>query len=328
MADFVCPACGSINKCSITSDLERNSAIIHCTTLNTDFYIGEEILAQKDARLKKQLFNLISELLLRKRTNEENVRLWFFVYREQLGEEYEVPYCVNLYDEMKNYPSNIVEHVNRALLNLSVLYPDVGTDIFIDSQDPFKQRLLFCTSDWQDAEAEKIVNYLFDQEYAHGEQRNHFFKLQISYYGWEKIEELTKRLAEIKQGFIAMSYSPDADGIYETFCSAIDACGYKPFAMKSKEHNNQVVPEMFFEIERSKFMVVDVTHANLGAYYEAGYAQALGKEVIVCCEKTALESDKKSEHPHFDIAQKCMVVWETSDDLKEKLIRRIQATVH
>ena len=93
-----------------------------------------------------------------------------------------------------------------------------------------------------------------------------------------------------------------------------------------KEHNHQIVPEMFYEIERSKFMVVDVTLQNFGAYYEAGYAQALGKEVIVCCSKEVFDDPKRK--PHFDIAQKPIIIWTDLDDLKERLIRRIQATVH
>ncbi|MCB6288245.1 hypothetical protein, partial [[Clostridium] scindens] len=51
-----------------------------------------------------------------------------------------------------------------------------------------------------------------------------------------------------------------------------------------------------------------------------GYAEALGKEVIVCC-------CKENFKPHFDIAQKSAVIWEDERDLEEKLFRRIEATV-
>lgn len=149
---------------------------------------------------------------------------------------------------------------------------------------------------------------------------------KIRYKGWEKIDELTKRLTEVNQGFIAMSYSEEAKPILETFRSAIKDSGYDARIIGEKEHNHQIVPEMFYEIERSKFMVVDVTLQNFGAYYEAGYAQALGKEVIVCCSKEVFDDPKRK--PHFDIAQKPIIIWTDLDDLKERLIRRIQATVH
>lgn len=75
-----------------------------------------------------------------------------------------------------------------------------------------------------------------------------------------------------------------------------------------------------FEISRSKFVVVDITYPNYGAYYEAGYAEALGKEVIICCRDTDFK-------PHFDIAQKSAIVWKDENDLEERLYRRIEATV-
>ena len=115
----------------------------------------------------------------------------------------------------------------------------------------------------------------------------------------------------------------DLNLIAESFKKAINACGYAPRIMSEIEHNNQIVPEIFFEIEQSKFTVVDVTYPNNGAYYEAGYAQALGKQVIVCCRKK--EFDDKVVH--FDISQKSMIVWKDEAELVERLKKRIEATV-
>lgn len=65
---------------------------------------------------------------------------------------------------------------------------------------------------------------------------------------------------------------------------------------------------------------MDITYPNYEAYYEAGYAEALGKEVIICCRDVNFK-------PHFDIAQKSAIVWKDEDDLEERLYRRIEATV-
>lgn len=56
------------------------------------------------------------------------------------------------------------------------------------------------------------------------------------------------------------------------------------------------------------------------------YAQALGKEVIVCCKKEVFDSPDK--RPHFDIAQKSMIIWQDENELIERLQRRIKATVN
>ena len=95
--------------------------------------------------------------------------------------------------------------------------------------------------------------------------------------------------------------------------------------IRDVEHNNQIVPEIRSRIERCSFLVMDCTHPNLGAYYEAGIAVGLGKEVIICCSKESFESD--DSRPHFDIAQQSMIVWKDHDDLSERLTKRIKATV-
>lgn len=55
-----------------------------------------------------------------------------------------------------------------------------------------------------------------------------------------------------------------------------------------------------------RFLVMDATVANLGAYYEAGYALGKGKEVIICCDNGEFKKDDK--RPHFDIVQKSMII--------------------
>ena len=149
----------------------------------------------------------------------------------------------------------------------------------------------------------------------------------ITIDGWQKIDELRKNEQVLKQGFIAMQFGDETKYIREAFRTAIRKSGYTERFIDEKEHNHQIVPEIFFEIERSRFVVVDITYPNYGAYYEAGYAQALGKEVIICCKKDVFDSKEKKDRPHFDIAQKSMIVWTDAEDLIKRLKRRIEATV-
>ena len=123
-----------------------------------------------------------------------------------------------------------------------------------------------------------------------------------------------------------MSFKPEAESIRSCFKTAITAAGYVPMVIDEKEHNHQIVPELLKEIEKSKFLVLDVTYPNYGAYYEAGYALALGKEVIICCDKKVF-SDDKYERPHFDIAQASQIRWSSEEELIERLTKRINATV-
>ena len=148
----------------------------------------------------------------------------------------------------------------------------------------------------------------------------------ISAKGWQRIEDIQKNNLNKTQGFIAMEFRDETKTIRGCFHQAMQNCGYTALAIDEKEHNNQIVPEIFYEIDNSRFLVMDVTYPNCGAYYEAGYALGKGKQVIICCRKDAFENTKE-KRPHFDIQQKSMIIWETEAELIERLEKRIKATV-
>lgn len=85
------------------------------------------------------------------------------------------------------------------------------------------------------------------------------------------------------------------------------------------QHNDFITPELLKYIRDSRFVVVDLTHKNNGAYFEEGYAMGLGKPVIQLC--------KKGTDLHFDIAQKNTIMWEKEADIPMRLENRIRATI-
>ena len=78
---------------------------------------------------------------------------------------------------------------------------------------------------------------------------------------------------------------------------------------------------MRIQIRDSAFVIADLTHDNYGAYWEAGYAEGLGKPVIYICEKAKF--DKKV--PHFDTNHCTTVLW--SSDGPEEFKRQLVATL-
>lgn len=122
-----------------------------------------------------------------------------------------------------------------------------------------------------------------------------------------------------KKVFIAMSFDNSMKLARDAIIDAIQSCGYVSMLIDIKEHNNQIVPEIYKEISDSEFVVADLTGQRGGVYYEAGYAVAKDKELILCC--------KQGENPHFDVAQINTIFWKDEQDLKERLINRIKATV-
>lgn len=135
------------------------------------------------------------------------------------------------------------------------------------------------------------------------------------------LEECERMLGNNKKVFIAMWFDDSMKKARGQIMSAIRSCGYEPMTIDIKEHNNQIVPEIFKEIEDSKFVVVDLTGQRGGVYYEAGYAVAKNKELILCCEK------KEEKDIHFDVKQVNTIFWENEQQLHARLAKRIRETI-
>ena len=163
------------------------------------------------------------------------------------------------------------------------------------------------------------------------------YKVQLSPKAWTKIYDLQEKQVFNKDIFVAMTFHKSANIIRRSIKKAIEEAGYSSVMMDEVVHNHQIVPEMLRLIREAAFVIMDITQPNFGAYYESGYALGLGKEIIITCRKDvwdnkdyACEMDKQCQFkkiatkPHFDIAQKQILVWEDYSDLTKKLTEWIK----
>lgn len=116
-----------------------------------------------------------------------------------------------------------------------------------------------------------------------------------------------------------MKFGDDTRPLREAIREGIQKAGYIAVFIDEVQHNDFITPELLKHIRDSKFVVVDLTHQNNGAYFEEGYAMGLGKPVIQLC--------KRGTQLHFDIAQKNTIMWASEDDIPEQLQNRIIATI-
>ena len=128
------------------------------------------------------------------------------------------------------------------------------------------------------------------------------------------------------QAFVAMWFDDSMKAMREEGVeTAITNAGYQPMVINQKEHIGKIDDEIIAEIRRSRFIVADFTHGCDGArgsvYYEAGFAHGLNIPVIFTCRKDALKKI------HFDTRQYPHIVWETPEELREKLAKRIGAAI-
>lgn len=146
---------------------------------------------------------------------------------------------------------------------------------------------------------------------------------RITVDGWRRIDSLKGTSREHRQAFVAMWFDPAMSEAWKNgFVPGIELSSYyRAFRIDGKEHNNKIDDEIVAEIRRSGLLVADFTEHRGGVYFEAGLAQGLGLPVIWTCRKDYIDS------AHFDTRQYSHIVWETPEDLREALDKRIRATV-
>jgi len=147
-------------------------------------------------------------------------------------------------------------------------------------------------------------------------------EFSLSLNGWKRISELKKLKKDSKKAFVAMCFNSELDKIWEKGIKpALEETGFQPLRIDLEEHNDKICDRIVAEIKTSGLLVADFTGQRGGVYFEAGFALGLGIPVIWTCRKNEIEK------LHFDTRQYNHIVWETAEELKEKLKLRIMATI-
>ena len=84
---------------------------------------------------------------------------------------------------------------------------------------------------------------------------------------------------------------------------AVAQTGYELRTVTQKAgHIDAIIED---EIRRCRFLIADLTDANAGAYWEAGLAEGLRKDVIYIC--------RKGVQTHFDTDHRQTVRWDLAE---------------
>jgi hypothetical protein len=140
--------------------------------------------------------------------------------------------------------------------------------------------------------------------------------------GWERYGEIKKGIFNTKEVFMAMKYDDhQLNQAYVHFKKAVETTGFKLQILDEILKAGLIDDQLRVSIRQSKFMLVDLTHGNAGAYWEAGFAEGLGKQVIYLCEKAHWEENKT----HFDTNHLTTVPWSLLTI--EEDMKRLKATI-
>ena len=121
-----------------------------------------------------------------------------------------------------------------------------------------------------------------------------------------------------------MSFSSSQQDTRAIIKAAVYNCGYDPILIDEQHIASDVTinDTLIAEIKKSKFIIADFTEHKHGVYFEAGFALGQKKPVIYLCNK--LQFNKT----HFDTNHYSHIVYETLDELKEKLETKIEAWIN
>ena len=149
----------------------------------------------------------------------------------------------------------------------------------------------------------------------------------LSFEGWDYYEELRRGGATYRKGFIAMKFRDTL--LDKLLAEVLKPCakqaGFELLRLDDTPKAGLIDDRLRVEIQSSDFLVADLTHDNAGAYWEAGYAEGLGKPVIYICEKEKFETAKT----HFDTNHHLTIIWDKDNLPKagEDLKATIRATL-
>jgi len=154
----------------------------------------------------------------------------------------------------------------------------------------------------------------------------HSVNVTLSFVGWERFEQLRRGTPSGRKAFMAMDYGNQILGrlVNEYFRVAVRETGFELRRLDDEAPAGLIDDRLRVEIQSSRFLIVDLTDGNAGAYWEAGYAEGLGKPVIYTCAESKFE-----EASHFDTNHHLHVLWNENDPdtAVTKLKITIRATI-
>jgi len=153
------------------------------------------------------------------------------------------------------------------------------------------------------------------------------FSLTLSFTGWQEYERLKKGKSTSKKAFMAMAYANESLNIIfrDQFKPAAREAGFRLARLDEQPKAGLIDNHLRVEIRSSRFLVVDLSDENPGAYWEAGYAEGLGKPVIYTCARSMWQE----RGTHFDTSHSHTILWDLATPLQAKrdLVATIRATL-
>jgi hypothetical protein len=119
--------------------------------------------------------------------------------------------------------------------------------------------------------------------------------------------------------FVVMKFGDQVvDSAFEGVIKPLgEEFGYRVVRVDELQDSGNISQQILEHISRSRLVIADLTGERPNCYYEAGFAHALGKEMIFSIN---------SKSPiHFDLAAYRFITWATEAEYRKKLRARFES---
>lgn len=212
---------------------------------------------------------------------------------------------------------NIIRYIGDRVSQNGSLIERIGPDFTAAIGSPDRE---FAFSLLHELAELRLVSGMGVPDINHPAQ---YYEVGLTLPGWERYE--AEKAGEISgsYGFIALKFNdPVLDPLLKDHVKpAIKRLGFEAYDMRDVAEAGIIDNLMRVRIRDAAFVIVDLTHENAGAYWEAGYAEGLGKPVLYICEKSKFEE----KQTHFDTNHCTTVLWDAEG--VEPFVENLLATL-
>ena len=215
---------------------------------------------------------------------------------------------------------------NLLLDGLIKLSPKIGHIVSLYNIDdneknnptPFLYALSYCSTISNEFHElldslEKSEDIVIEGNYTGGQR-----DVKVTKKGRERIKKVNNKTPNRNsmKVFIAMWMHDSMEEVKRSIKTAVENAGYEPLRIDDINHDEKIDDRILSEIEKSKFIVCDITSSNedkprASVFFEAGYAKGKGIPVIWSCDKTMKEMQENA----FDTRQYAFLFWDENNML-------------
>ena len=149
--------------------------------------------------------------------------------------------------------------------------------------------------------------------------------------GWAEYERLKSTNSTSRTLFMAMKFNDtELNNVVDNcFKRAAKRAGFVLKPLTESQPAGMIDDQMRNAIRVARLTIADLTHANRGAHWEAGFAEGLGRPVIYTCRDDIWNHSDPEVRPHFDTNHLATVIWKLDDlpKAERELLAMIRATL-